>query len=199
VTTGVRVVTPGDLGALGGVLGRAYADDPIWSWVYPQPDRSRRLARMFRSLLDATRDRGATVLTDQARRGAAIWQRSDDRSLGVLGNLRMGTTMMASGARIRRSYAVMRAIERRHPQEPHWYLAVLGTDPAHQGEGVGSALVRHVVDDQANISEPAYLETETEANVPFYERHGFEVIGQLDVPRGGPHLWLMWRDPPESS
>jgi ribosomal protein S18 acetylase RimI-like enzyme len=199
VTTGVRVVTPGDLGALGGVLGRAYADDPIWSWVYPQPDRSRRLARMFRSLLDATRDRGATVLTDQARRGAAIWQRSDDRSLGALGNLRMGTTMIASGARIRRSYAVMRAIERRHPQEPHWYLAVLGTDPAHQGEGVGSALVRHVVDDQANISEPAYLETETEANVPFYERHGFEVIGQLDVPRGGPHLWLMWRDPPESS
>jgi ribosomal protein S18 acetylase RimI-like enzyme len=199
VTTGVRVVTPGDLGALGGVLGRAYADDPVWSWVYPQPDRSRRLARMFRSLLDATRDRGATVLTDQARRGAAIWQRSDDRSLGALGNLRMGTTMIASGARIRRSYAVMRAIERRHPQEPHWYLAVLGTDPAHQGEGVGSALVRHVVDDQANISEPAYLETETEANVPFYERHGFEVIGQLDVPRGGPHLWLMWRDPPESS
>jgi ribosomal protein S18 acetylase RimI-like enzyme len=199
VTTGVRVVTPGDLGALGGVLGRAYADDPVWSWVYPQPDRSRRLARMFRSLLDATRDRGATVLTDQARRGAAIWQRSDDRSLGALGNLRMGTTMIASGARIRPSSAVMRAIERRHPQEPHWYLAVLGTDPAHQGEGVGSALVRHVVDDQANISEPAYLETETEANVPFYERHGFEVIGQLDVPRGGPHLWLMWRDPPESS
>ena len=185
--------------ALGAVLGRAYADDPVGTWVYPQTDRSRRLARMFRSLLRATRDRGATVLTDQARRGAAIWQRSDDRSLGALGNLRVGTTIVASGARIRRSQAVMRAIERRHPQEPHWYLAVLGTDPAHQGEGVGSALVRHVLDDPANVGEPAYLETETEANVPFYERHGFEVIGQLDVPSGGPHLWLMWRQPHEPS
>jgi Acetyltransferase (GNAT) family len=68
-----------------------------------------------------------------------------------------------------------------------------------QGEGVGSALVRHVLDDRANIGEPAYLETETEANVPFYERHGFEVIGQLDVPGGGPHLWLMWREPHELS
>jgi hypothetical protein len=35
--------------------------------------------------------------------------------------------------------------------------------------------------------------------VPFYERHGFQVVGQLDVPGGGPHLWLMWHDPPESS
>jgi ribosomal protein S18 acetylase RimI-like enzyme len=199
VTTSVRVVTADDLDALGAVLGRAYADDPVWTWVYPQPDRSRRLARMFRSLLRATRERGATVLTDQAARGAAIWQRSDDRSLGALGNLRMGTTIITSGARIRRSHAVMRALERRHPHEPHWYLAVLGTDPAHQGEGVGSALVRHVLDDRANTTEPAYLETETEANVPFYERHGFEVIGELDVPSGGPHLWLMWREPHERS
>lgn len=195
MTTSVRVVTADDLDALGALLGRAYTDDPVWAWVYPQPDRRRRLARMFRSLVRVTRDRGATVLTDQATRGAAIWQRSDDRSLGVLGNLRMGTAMIASGARIRRGQAVMRAIERRHPHEPHWYLAVLGTDPAHQREGVGSALVRHVLDDHANISQPAYLETETETNVPFYQRHGFEVIDELDVPRGGPHLWLMWREP----
>jgi len=199
VTVTVRVVAADDLDALAAVLGRAYADDPVWTWVYPQPDRSRRLAKMFRSLLRATRGRGATVLTDQARRGAAIWQRSDDRSLGALGSLRVGAAMIASGARIRRGQAVMRAIERHHPHESHWYLAVLGTDPAHQGDGVGSALVRHVLDDPANTSEPAYLETETEANVPFYERHGFEVIGQLDVPDGGPHLWLMWRQPHEPS
>ena len=93
----------------------------------------------------------------------------------------------------------MRAIEQRHPQEPHWYLAVLGTDPAHWGQGVGSALVRHVLDDPANGGQAAYLETETESNVPFYERHGFQVVGELDVPRGGPHLWLMWRDPPNPS
>jgi GNAT superfamily N-acetyltransferase len=49
-------------------------------------------------------------------------------------------------------------------------VAVLGTDPTHQGEGVGSALVRHVLDDRANAGEPTFLETETEANVPVYER-----------------------------
>jgi GNAT superfamily N-acetyltransferase len=196
MTAGVRAATPDELGILAAVLGHAYADDPVWSWVYPQPDRSRRLARMFRPLLRATQDRGATVLTDEARRGAAIWQRSHARSLGALGTARVAAAMIASGARVRRGQAVMRAIEQRHPREPHWYLAVLGTDPAHWGEGVGSALVRHVLDDPAQGDEPAYLETETAANVPFYARHGFRVVGELDVPGGGPHLWLMWRDPP---
>jgi hypothetical protein len=64
------------------------------------------------------------VIDGRARRGAAISQRSDDRSLGALGNVRMGTAMIASGARVRRGRAVMRAIEQRHPPEPHWYLAV---------------------------------------------------------------------------
>ena len=54
VTTSVRGVTAAEHDALGAVLGRAYADDPVWTWVYPQTDRSRRLARMFRSLLRAT-------------------------------------------------------------------------------------------------------------------------------------------------
>jgi GNAT superfamily N-acetyltransferase len=198
MTPGVRAATPDELGTLAAVLGRAYADDPVWSWVYPQPDRTRRLARMFRSLLRAMQDRGATVLTDEARRGAAVWQRSSARSLGALGSARVAAAMVASGARVRRGQAVMRAIEQRHPREPHWYLAVLGTDPAHWGKGVGSALVRHVLDDPARGDGPAYLETETAANVPFYERHGFRVVGELDVPGGGPHLWLMWRDPPGS-
>jgi ribosomal protein S18 acetylase RimI-like enzyme len=198
VTPTVRLATPGDLDRLGAVLGRAFADDPIWTWIYPRSDRSRRLTRVFRSLLRAALDRGATVATDEATRGAAIWQRHDARSLGMLGNLRMGTAMIRSGAQLRRGQAVMRAIERRHPKTPHWYLAVLGTDPAHQGEGVGSALIRHVLDDPANSGEAAYLETETEANVSFYARYGFEVVDELDVPGGGPHLWLMWRDPPEA-
>jgi len=197
VAPNVRSATPDDVAALGAVLGRAFADDPIWCWIYPQPDRGRRLRRMFRTLLAVSLARGATVLTDEAGLGVAIWQQSDDRDLGLAGNVRVGAAMVASRARLRRGQAVIREIERRHPRHPpHWYLSVLGTDPAHQGTGVGSALVGHVVDDPANAGEAAYLETETEANVPFYRRFGFDVVDELDVPGGGPHLWLMWREPP---
>lgn len=191
----VRAAVAADVDHLAGVLGRAFADDPIWVWVYPQSDRADRLAKMFAALLRSTMARGATVLTDDRRRGAAIWQPSHDRDLGPIGNARMGVAMIRGGARMGRAVAMMRAVESRHPKEPHQYLAVLGTDPAHQGTGVGSALIRHVTDDPVNVETASYLETETEANVSFYVRHGFEVIDECDVGRDGPHLWFMWRNP----
>ena len=33
----------------------------------------------------------------------------------------------------------------KHPREPHWYLALLGVDPDHQGRGFGSHLMQPVL------------------------------------------------------
>ena len=85
-------------------------------------------------------------------------------------------------------------MEKKHPREPHWYLAVLGTDPQHQGKGHGSAVLEPVLDRCDLEGVPAYLESSKEANVPFYERHGFQVTDTHDFPKG-PRIWLMWRDP----
>mgnify|MGYP000553009847 CR=1 FL=1 len=62
---------------------------------------------------------------------------------------------------------------------------VLGTDPAHQGRGVGSALMEPVLRECDEAGLHAYLESSKASNVPFYRRHGFEVTGSLDLP-GGP-------------
>ena len=84
---------------------------------------------------------------------------------------------------------------RLHPERPHWYLSGIGTDPPAQGSGVGSALMRAQMARCDAAGEAAYLESSKERNVPFYERHGFRVTGELTVPGGGPTLWLMWRNP----
>jgi GNAT superfamily N-acetyltransferase len=82
-----------------------------------------------------------------------------------------------------------------HPEEPHWYLQGLGTDPPRQGEGLASAALEPVLARCDADGVPAYLESTRERNVAFYERHGWTVTGTIDVPEGGPRLWAMWREP----
>ena len=55
--------------------------------------------------------------------------------------------------------------EKRHPREEHWYLEVLGTRPDRQGEGLGSALIRHGLERAEQDGLPAYLESSKESNV----------------------------------
>lgn len=82
-----------------------------------------------------------------------------------------------------------------HPAEPHWYLPAVGTDRGLQGMGVGSALLRQQLADCDRLGQPAYLESSNITNVPFYEKLGFRVTGELLLPNGGPTLWPMWRGP----
>lgn len=72
---------------------------------------------------------------------------------------------------------------------------MLGTDPDHQGKGIGSALVSHVTDKADAEGMPCYLESSKESNVPFYVCHGFEVTEELSLPANGPKVWGMWREP----
>ena len=68
-------------------------------------------------------------------------------------------------------------------------------DPAAQGRGYGPHLTSPILDRCDAERTPAYLETGTERNVALYRSMGFEVTGEFDLPRGGPPVWCMWRDP----
>jgi ribosomal protein S18 acetylase RimI-like enzyme len=79
--------------------------------------------------------------------------------------------------------------------EPHWYLAALGVDPPYQGRGLGRALVRDGLDWADMDGKIAYLETETESNVGFYEALGFDVVEEVTMDRLNLPMWLMARHP----
>lgn len=67
------------------------------------------------------------------------------------------------------------------PDTRHWNVGPLAVDAHLQGRGIGSALMRDVCTALDNAGEAAYLETDKELNVRFYERFGFEVIGEEPV------------------
>lgn len=74
---------------------------------------------------------------------------------------------------------IFQQMEHFHPKDPHWYLPLIGADPVHQGKGAGAALMAHAMKRCDESGLPAYLESSTPANVPFYERFGFKVMGKI--------------------
>ncbi len=85
--------------------------------------------------------------------------------------------------------------QRLFPDEPTWYLQILGVAPGQQGRGIGTRLIAPALALADAKGEPAYLETGEEINLRFYERAGFQVreaAAQL-APAPGPTHWTMYR------
>ena len=86
-------------------------------------------------------------------------------------------------------------LERSHPKSPpHYYLAILGTDPSAQGQGLGSRVLKAVLEQCDRDGVGAFLESSKESNIAFYSRHGFRVTEEIRLLRG-PQMWKMWREP----
>jgi ribosomal protein S18 acetylase RimI-like enzyme len=68
-----------------------------------------------------------------------------------------------------------------HPEEPHWYLPLIGVDPVHQGKGHGDALMAHALSRCDRDRVPAYLESSNPRNISLYVRHGFVALGSIQA------------------
>lgn len=192
----VRRATVADRAAIGDRLALAFADDPVMRVLFPTAARNRhaRLAT-FLGLGVAGALRNGEVWTASDRAASAVWRapgcwrlRGSDALAAILPSAR------ALGRGVLPGLAMLRAIERHHPTEPHWYLEILGTAPAYQGKGLGSGVLTPVLERCDAEGLGAYLESSKEQNVPYYRRHGFEVTGELPL-AGGARVWPMWRDP----
>ncbi|MCR9094988.1 MAG: GNAT family N-acetyltransferase [bacterium] len=193
VRPAVRPPRPDERRSVLDVLGRAFHDDPVASHLFPNPrNRARKWARFSGLAVDAMAD-SAHVLTTDSVEGAAIWQRPTDARLAFGQSLRIALRFLGvAGVGARRATRLGEFTGAHRIREPHYYLAALGTDPPHQGKGIGSALIEPVLARADREGLPAYLESSKEANVPFYRKHGFEVVEELQVP-GGPRVWSMLR------
>lgn len=193
----VRKATTADIELLATTLARAFADDPVMSFLFPERKHLERLRKFFHYELSHNYlRRDETWTTTEGVRGAAIWAPPNRWQQSRADVLRMVPALTTTlGRNTLRALKALNTIEAAHPPGEHYYLAVLGTDPAAQGKGVGAACLAPVLARCDNEGIGAYLESSKERNVPFYNRHGFEVTRELKLPDGGPPLWLMWREP----
>jgi GNAT superfamily N-acetyltransferase len=177
------------------MLARAFAEDPLTRWLHPNPrSRARQARRTFAVRLRQLAPQDE-IWTTPEHSGAALWALPGRWRDDLAASLRLLPLLPPLLPRLGRIAQVTARIEAAHPRVPHFYLSVLGTDPAAQGRGVASALLRPVLDRCDAERLPAYLETSTRRNVAWYARHGFAVRERLDLPGGAPPLWTLWREP----
>jgi GNAT superfamily N-acetyltransferase len=200
VSIDVRPLGRKDVRDAARVLAKAFYDDPVTSWMLP--DDSSRLTALTRAFAPLARHHfvpraGSEVGVRDGTVGAAtLWDPPGQRKPGLVEQLITTPTMLwAFRSRVPASMRVMELMEKHHPDEPHWYLMLIGSDPAVRGAGFGHALMRSRLDRCDAEGSPAYLENSNPKNEAYYLRFGFEIMGEIKLPDGGPPLWPMWRNP----
>lgn len=193
----VRKVGEADVPAVCKAVAGAFYEDPVTCWIY-RGDSSRfaRLQSSFELYLRRIWLPHDACYTTDRLAGGSFWLPPGTAKLGILRQLALlpgilSTSRGDSGRLLR----MLDAMEKAHPHDqPHWYLPIVGIGPEWQGRGFGAALLRPVLERCDADGTPAYLEASSARNRALYERHGFEVTGEIRV-KDSPPLLPMWREP----
>ncbi len=194
----VRKASAEDAPRLADALARAFQDDPGWSHLLPDPsDRTRRLRLFFETELSGIALAQGLVWTTEEVVGAAVWAPPEGWRVPITATIRETPPMVrVFGRHLPLALRSRLRMEGRHPRKPpHWYLAFMGVAPEWQGRGLGTALMQPALEILDEAGTPAYLESSTPRSRALYQRNGFEVTGEFNLPSAGPPLWQMWRDP----
>ena len=189
----IRRMRAHELPAVAGTLARAFYDDPALSWTFPRDDRRMGQAERFWTIrLTHMAPQDEIYVTDDLS-AAAAWTLPGRWHVSMRETRQLGRMML--GRRLPMLFRGLQRLERAHPHAPpHFYLAVIGTDPSRQGEGLGTALLQPMLDICDGDGVCAYLESSKERNVDYYSRFGFRVLQEVRLPKGPP-MWPMWREP----
>ena len=197
--TQIRLAGVDEAANVGAALADAFRDDPVIGWLIPfdVPRRDERMVTFFSSMARSYLRRGKHVTLAGDGMGAALWSAPGSWALPMTEVAReSGAAIRAFGSNLLRALRVQLEVESEHPKDPkHWYLGYLGVRCDHQGQGVGSLILREVLDEADATGTPAYLESSNERNLTLYERHGFVVTTSYPALGRGPTIWRMWRDP----
>lgn len=183
------------------VLAKAFEQDPFYEYVFPEPDTREALAFWEMQGLLRYGLRFGEVVAPPNLIGCSVWL---PPGLTDFTEARMAEAEMLSlteyigqeaNDRLDLFNEATEAVHQRLLPGPHWYLLLLGIEPAFQGQRIGSRLILPLLTKADQDSLPIYLETTNPRNPPFYEKHGFEVRVQEPLCANGPIIWYMVREP----
>ena len=196
-------LTEQELSAAGEVLGRAFFDDPLVVFVEPDDElRGRWLPwAMTQQTAHYRESYGEVYRTPGRLEGVALWRfigqpnaEGKSETPSWLDELPARLGKPAYERWIAATTPPTDLHERDMPT-PHCYLEVIGVDPPCQGRGLGDGLIAPILARADRDRLPCYLLTHKAGNVSFYQKYGYDVCVEDDIPNGGLRYWTMRREP----
>jgi ribosomal protein S18 acetylase RimI-like enzyme len=182
------------------VLGRAFQDYPMSAYFMPdEAKRRKKQPAIYRMLVRSGIKYGEVYATSSKLEGAAVWFSSDSRRESFWGHFISGQflALLMAGREVTKRQRVFgeyaAAVRQRHVPFRHWYLQLLGVDPAYQGKGYAGALLKPMLARADRERVSCFLETQLEKNVALYEHFGFRVVEEWLIPGSNVKSWAMVR------
>jgi GNAT superfamily N-acetyltransferase len=188
----IRAVTRSDKDRFAAAMTMAFTADPAARWAWPDPLQFMNIFIPLVTLFGGKSFEHGSAYVIGDFFGVAQWLppgiHPDDGPIGNLFEQNM------SEPKLGELLSLFEQMAGFHPQEPHWYIPLIGIDPTFHGRGYGTELMRHGLVACDRDQRPAYLEATSPVNLRFYERHGFRVLGEI---RSGdsPPIFPMLREP----
>ena len=167
------IIASADIDAAVAALVLANVEDPVMRFIFDTPLRTMTYSpQLFRALMTQSFDSGCAQWTNDGL-AIACWQppgvRLDDGPIADI------VIKGCAQEKLETLFGLVEEVERYRPNSPHWYLAALGVDPVSQNCGRGSMLLQSRLAECDAMHVPVFLWSSNERNIPFYERHRFEV------------------------
>ncbi|MFI1173386.1 GNAT family N-acetyltransferase [Streptomyces melanogenes] len=176
------------------LLDEAFQDDPVSSWVFPDPAHRREVHRhLMRAFLEISLAEGHVDLTADGT-ATALWidVPAEPEDGDEDGPAQLRAAVDPDNERVE---LIGRLTGSVHPHgRAHAYLLLIAVAPDRQGQGGGAALIASVLERCDREGLPAYLEASSARSSRLYERLGFVHLGEpLRLP-DGPLMYPMWRE-----
>jgi ribosomal protein S18 acetylase RimI-like enzyme len=199
--TNVMRLPESEISRAGDLLAHSFFNDSIVKYMLPNEAERLKLMPWHFAAFGRYAHPFGEVYTTSGIEGVAVWLPPDNTEMTPSrlrqSGLDKAPDVLGKGA-WQRFNTVMDYIGKFHHrdvQPRHWYLPLIGIDPAHQGQGLGSMLLAPMLKRADAEDLPCYLETVEPKNVPFYERHGFVIQTEVVEPHSGIRFWTFRRDP----
>jgi ribosomal protein S18 acetylase RimI-like enzyme len=201
VSEAIQSVTAAGYAAARNALGRAFRDYVLMAYAGERlRDRGPAVTSLYGAIMNDCWRHGEVYRSSDGQ-GVACWLPPARSTPTLWRQIRGGMYSLPwhfglRGFRILNEYdQVARRLHHDHAPMPHYYLAAIGVVPAAQGQGIGSALMRPMLERADREGLHVWLDTHPEQNVRLYERHGFIVSERAELPGHPIPVYGMLRKP----